>query len=162
MRSARFGLLLPGVILACQRTPAPNSVPVRQAIEAHNANAERWYLNRQVDSLAAIFAEDVWQLPPNMAPIVGHDSLRAFWTNALTWGRWEFDLQTQDVVTAGSLAVERGRYALKFTPGAQAPMPAFEDRGNYVVLWRQDADGEWRVVWDASVSELPPPGPPAR
>ena len=158
----RFGFLLPGVILACQRAPAPTSVPVRQAIEARNANAERWYLNGQVDSLAAIFAEDAWHLAPNMAPLVGRDSFRAFWTNALRWGRWEFDHQTQDVVTGGSLAVERGRYALKFTPGEQAPMLGFEDRGNYVVLWRQDTDGEWRVVWDAPVSELPPPGPPAR
>jgi ketosteroid isomerase-like protein len=131
---------------------------VRQTIDAHNASVERWYLAGNVDSLVTVFAEDVWQLPPNMAPVVGRDSLRAFWTNALNWGRWEFDLQTQDVVTSGSISVERGRYTLKFTPGAQAPMPAFEDRGNYVVLWRQEPDGQWRAVWDAPVSELPPPG----
>jgi ketosteroid isomerase-like protein len=37
-------------------------------------------------------------------------------------------------------------------------MPSHEDRGNYVVLWRLEADGEWRIVWDAPVSELPLPG----
>lgn len=160
MRRSPLGVWLAAVLLACQRSPAPNPQAVRQTIEAHNASVERWYLAGHVDSLLSVFAEDVWQLPPNMAPVVGRDSLRAFWTTALTWGRWEFGLQTQDVVTSGSIAVERGRYTLKFTPGAQAPMPAFEDRGNYVVLWRQDPDGQWRAVWDAPVSELPPPGAP--
>jgi len=129
---------------------------VRHAIEANNANAKRWYLAGQVDSLVGLFAQDVWQLPPNMPPVVGRDSLRAFWTTAFKWGRWEFDLQTQDVATGGSIAVERGRYTVKFTPRAQAPMPALEDHGTYVVLWRQELDGRWRAVWDAPVSEVPP------
>lgn len=158
MRRLPLGLLLPAVLLACQRAAAPDPEAVRQTIDAHNADVERWYVAGNVDSLVTVFAEDVWQLPPNMAPLVGRDSLRAFWTNALNWGRWEFDLQAQDVVTSGPLAVERGRYTLKFTPAAQAPMPAFRDRGNYVVLWRRDPDGRWRIVWDAPVSELPLPG----
>jgi len=160
MRRSLVGLLLPPVLLACERTRAPDPEAVRQTIDAHNASAERWYLAGHIDSLVSLCAEDVWQMPPNMAPLVGRDSLRAFWMNAVNWGRWEFDLQTQDVVTSASLAVERGRYTVKFTPAAQAPMPAFEDRGNYVVFWRQDPDGQWRAVWDAPVSELPPASPP--
>jgi len=155
-------LLVLSVFVACQRPRASDVAQVRRAIEARNASAERWYLAGQVDSLVTVFAEDVWQLPPNMPPVVGRDSLRAFWTNAFKWGRWEFDLQSQDVVTRDAIAVERGRYTIKFTPSGQAPMPAFEDRGNFVVLWRQGADGEWRAVWDAPVSELPPPGAPPR
>ncbi|MGH2524097.1 MAG: YybH family protein [Anaerolineales bacterium] len=160
MSRSLVALLAPAVLLACQRTPSPDAETVRRAIEARNASAERWYLAGHADSLATLFADDVWQMLPNMAPLVGRDSLRAFWTTAVRWGRWEFDLQTQDVVASGSLAVERGRYSLKFTPGAQAPMPALEDRGSYVVLWRRDPDGQWRAVWDAPVSERPPAGAP--
>ena len=94
-----------------------------------------------------------------MAPVVGRDSLRAFWTSAFKWGQWTFSLKAQDVVTSGSIAVERGRYTLAFKPGPQAPMPALQDRGNYVVFWRQDPDGQWRAVWDAPVSEIPLPTP---
>lgn len=161
MLSSRLCLYLPALVLACQRSAPSNPQAVRQAIEARNASVERWYLAGQVDSLVSVFAADVWQLPPNMAPVVGRDSLRAFWADAFKWGRWEFHLQAQDVVTRDSIAVERGKYTLKFTPGAQAPMPALNDRGNYVVLWREDPDGQWRAVWDAPVSELPPAGAPA-
>jgi hypothetical protein len=37
-------------------------------------------------------------------------------------------------------------------------MASFEDRGNYLVHWRLEADGQWRAVGDAPVSELPIPG----
>lgn len=156
MRHWRLGLLGAAVLLACHHNPTPDRQDVRRVIDAHNVNVARWYLAGQIDSLVNSFAPDVWQLPPNMAPVVGRDSLRAFWTNAFKWGRWEFGLHAEDVVTSGSIAVERGRYTLKFAPEvADAPMPAFQDRGNYIVLWRQDADGRWRAVWDAPVSELP-------
>ena len=160
MTSFRVALLLPVIVAACRPAPAADPGAVRPAIEALNANAERWYRAGQADSLAAMFAEDAWQLPPNMPPVHGRDSLRAFWRTAFTWGSWEFDLETQDVATGGAIAVERGRYQLKFTPGPDAPMPAVEDRGTYVVYWRQDSDGQWRAVWDAPVSELPPAGAP--
>lgn len=155
-----LGFLLAATLQGCQRPSGPAAV--RQIIDEHNANAERWYAAGHIDSLAALFAEDVWQLPPNSPPVIGRDSLRSFWTNAVKWGRWEFALAAQDVVTSGSLAVERGRYALKFTAAPQAPMPSFADSGNYVVLWRQDQDGQWRAVWDAPVSVVPPAGQPKR
>ncbi len=153
-----FGLI--ATLEGCQRPPRPDPAGVRRIIDERNANAERWYAAGQVDSLATLFAEDVWQLPPNSPPLVGRDSLRSFWANAIRWGRWEFDFAAQDVVTSGPLAVERGRYALRFTAAPQAPMPSIVDSGNYVVLWRQDRDGQWRVVWDAPVSVVPPGGQP--
>jgi ketosteroid isomerase-like protein len=161
MHRVLLGIVLAAALPGCQRPPGTDPEAVRQIIDAHNANAERWYATGHIDSLATLFAEDVWQLPPNRPPLVGRDSLRRFWTSAVQWGRWDFDLATQDVVASGPLAVERGRYALKFTAGSQAPMPSFADSGNYVVLWRQDRDRQWRAVWDAPVSVVPRVGQPS-
>jgi hypothetical protein len=36
-------------------------------------------------------------------------------------------------------------------------MVSFEDRGNYLVHWWHESDGQWRAVGDAPVSELPIP-----
>ena len=155
-----LGIVLIAALSGCQRAATTDPKAVRQIIEDHNAQAERWYAAGQVDSLADLFAEDVWQLPPNSRPVVGRDSLRRYWATALKWGGWDFALATQDVVTSGPLAVERGRYAVRFTATPHAPLPSFADSGNYVVLWREERDGQWRAVWDAPVSVLPPPGQP--
>ena len=135
----------------------PNSDDVRLVIEGHNANAVRWYASGDVDSLVSIFAEDAWQMPPNSPPLVGRTAIGEFWRNAVGWGKWEFTLKAQAVDVGGLMAVERGKYVLRFTAGSGAPpgMSSFEDRGNYLVHWRQDGDKEWRIVADAPVSELP-------
>jgi len=85
--------------------------------------------------------------------------MREFWTQALQWGEWTFTLETQEVVASGSVAVERGRYTVSFSAGPSAlpGMRSTEDKGNYVVMWRRERDGQWCIVWDAPVSTVPLP-----
>lgn len=132
---------------------------IRKVIERHNADAIRCYATGDGESLASLFAEDGWQMPPNNPPLVGRDAIREFWRNALRWGKWDFTLTVQSVDVSEPIAVERGTYVLRFTAGTGAPpgMQSCEDRGNYLVHWRHEPDGDWRIVADAPVSELPLP-----
>jgi ketosteroid isomerase-like protein len=135
-----------------------DTVSIRKIIEKHNENLAGWYLSGDIDAAAQVFAEDCWQMPPNTEPLVGRSAYRAFWKQAVQWGDWRFTLETQDLLVSGDIAVERGKYILNFQAGPTAPpgLISNEDRGNYVVMWRLDPDGEWRVVWDAPVSTVPP------
>ncbi len=157
---ALMAILLP-LAGGCQGEPASDPAAVRQIIEANNARITGWYATGQADSIADFFATDAWQLPPNMAPLVGRDSIVAFWRNATRAGKWTFQLAVQEVMVEGSLAAERGTYAVTFEAGPGAPFPSFQDQGNYVVVWRREADGVWRIVWDAPVSTVPLPQPTA-
>ena len=130
---------------------------VRDIIETKNKEVVGCYASGDIKRLGQVFTEDVWQMPPNSPPLVGREALVGFWSEAMTWGDWAFHLDTQDVVVSSSIAVERGTYRLSFDAGSGAPpgMASFEDYGNYVVAWRHDEDGEWRILWDAPVSEQP-------
>lgn len=137
-----------------------NSDEVRRSIEKQNATAVRAYAAGDAETLAAMFAEDALQMPPNLPALVGRIAIREFWREAFGLGKWIFTFATQSVDVSGQMAVECGKYVLRFTAGTGAPsgMKSFEDRGNYLVYWRQESDGQWRVVADAPVSELPLPG----
>ncbi len=151
-------LLLCIFVAACASEPSTTTDSVRETIERHNANLVRWYAAGDIDSVASVFSEDAWQMPPNSPPLVGREAIRAYWRQAVEWGHWGFTLSTQDVQVSGPMAVERGKYVLEFTAASDAPpgMASFEDRGNYLVHWRLEPDGEWRIVGDAPVSDLPP------
>ena len=137
-----------------------NPDEVRRSIERQNAKAIHAYATGDADALAAIFVEDAWQMPPNLPAVVGRTAIRDFWRGAFGWGQWQFTFETQTVSVSGPMAVERGKYVLRFIAGASAPpgMSSFEDRGNYLVHWRLDGDKQWRIMDDAPVSELPLPG----
>jgi ketosteroid isomerase-like protein len=145
------------LLSACASVSPQSSDAVREAINRNNANAVRWYAVGDIDSIASLFAEDAWQMPPNSSPLVGREAIRGFWRQAVQWGKWEFTLEAKDVDVSGQMAIERGKYVLRFTAGRGAPpgMASFVDRGNYLVHWRHEADGNWRAVGDAPVSELP-------
>ena len=155
MRSAAIVMII--VLSGCAVDRTQSAEDVRELIDRNNANAVRWYATGDVDSLVSIFAVDAWQMPPNSPPLVGREAIRGFWREAVKWGKWEFTLQAQDISVSGQMAVERGKYSLKFTagPGAPAGMASFQDRGNYLVHWRHESDGQWRALSDAPVSEMP-------
>jgi len=145
---------LVGMALGQKRTDA--SADVRKVIEAYNADLGRYYASGDVDSIMSFFAEDARQMPPNGPALEGREKMRAFWKQAVSWGRWNFALTTVSVTANPPLAVELGRYKLQFTPGQAAPpgMKASVDTGNYVCYWRLDNDGKWRVVYDIATSDM--------
>ncbi|HUI61294.1 MAG TPA: DUF4440 domain-containing protein [Steroidobacteraceae bacterium] len=148
------------LIAACSSSDDPHKV--RAIVDKANTDAAQWYASADLKSLGSLFTEDAWQMPPNSPPLIGREAIVKFWQQATGWGKWDFSLQAQDVTVSGPMAVERGKYVLKFAAGPDAPknMTSFEDHGNYLVQWKKGADGVWRIAADAPVSEVPlAPGP---
>ena len=158
MRNVLVSILL---MLVSVTSFSHDTQDVRKIVDRANTDASRWYASGDIDAVARLFSKDAWQMSPNSPPLVGRDAIAKYWKQAVQWGKWQFTLRAQDVEVSGPMAVERGKYVLKFTAGPAAPagMPSFEDRGNYLVYWRHEKDGQWRVVADAPVSELPLNGP---
>jgi ketosteroid isomerase-like protein len=59
---------------------------------------------------------------------------------------------TASASKAGDLGYTSGTYQFSMTGPDGKPIP---DKGKYVVVWKKDASGKWKVVADIFNSDLP-------
>ena len=105
-------------------------------------------------SAAALYTEDATLLPPNSEPIRGRQAIQAFLASLVKMGTRELKLETVDVEYLHDVAYEVGAYELKMEPeGGQA----VTDRGKYVVVWKRESVGPWKLavdIWNTSAPLL--------
>ncbi len=125
---------------------------VRQAIESANMKFVEAFNRRDVASVAALYDENATVLPPNSQVLKGRRRIEEFWNGAIEMGVREVALKTIDVEHSGDLAYEIGAYNLKVQPkGGQATT----DAGKYVVVWKRQADGAWKLAADIWNTDSP-------
>lgn len=98
---------------------------------------------RDLDGMMAIYAADARELLPGLPPIVGRDSIRAFYRELIErHPRFAHEFEAEEIVLAesGDLAVVRGTY--RFTPDTRRPDETRS--GKFVGVWRR-RDGDWRL-----------------
>ena len=137
-----------------RRTP----LRVREAITAVNDEFLGCFAEGgDADCIASYFTEEGQMLLSNTPAQAGPEAIRRFWRQALGWGQWEVGFNSLLIEPSEPLAIERGRYTIRFTAGPGAPpgRPSTEDRGTYLVHWRHDGDGKWRIAVQAFISEVP-------
>jgi quercetin dioxygenase-like cupin family protein/ketosteroid isomerase-like protein len=135
---------------------AADTEGARRELIARARSFERWLETGQIDSLATLVTDDYQALAPN-EPIVAGKTAWLEWTRQLLrLGRWSEQLTTESTEVNGPLAVQRGRYILRFVPGAGAPAgtTAMSDTGKFLWHWRK-VDGQWRLAAAAWSSDLP-------
>jgi uncharacterized protein (TIGR02246 family) len=135
----------------------PDETKVRETIDGLNQELVECWNGGEYECVAGFFSEDGWQMMPNAQAQAGPDAIRRFWQQAFGWGRWEFSTETALLEQSGPVAIERGKYTIRFAADAAAPpgRPSSQDRGNYITHWRLESDGRWRVAAQALVSEVP-------
>ena len=135
-------------------TAAPDAAAVRQSIDSADARFGAAALKGDTAALAGFYTDDALFMSSNAPAARGHDAIAknfAGMTSAMKLST--FKLQAQDVVVAGDYAVETGTYDLTFsTPKAAKPT---HDVGKYLVLWKKQTDGSYKILRDISNSDLP-------
>jgi uncharacterized protein (TIGR02246 family) len=98
---------------------------------------------RDVDRYVDLLAEDVVWLPPGQPALRGRSAFAAWVRPFFERFSYEFDLVGPTVRLAGDWAVERGGFTTRMGPleGGQRG----HHTGNYMILWRRDSDGRWRI-----------------
>jgi ketosteroid isomerase-like protein len=99
------------------------------------------------DAVAAFYTDDAVLLVPN-APIARgnaaiRDAFRAHGAGAT------LNFAPDRIVQSGDVAYEYGHYTMG--------MGSMNDQGNYVTVWRRQANGDWKIVEDSVNSSMPAP-----
>jgi ketosteroid isomerase-like protein len=134
-------------------TAAKSGGDARSAIEAADARFSESFNKGDVAAAASIYDADATLLAPNMPAINGQPAIADYWQGGWKAGVRNVKLTTTEVSTHGNEASEVGTYELE----VQAPdgTVAARDHGKYIVLWKRDANGEWKWHRDIYNSDVP-------
>jgi ketosteroid isomerase-like protein len=157
MRPTILAVTAAVALLACRPATPDTSAAARQAIDAANANWARLTAAGHADSIAQYYQANAVLLPPNMPPVRGRDSIRAFFAVLNTSPPPTLALRAEEVWASGPSATEMGRWIFTWPAGATLPpgAPAV-DSGKYLVHWVQE-NGQWLMAHDIWNSDLPMP-----
>jgi uncharacterized protein (TIGR02246 family) len=100
--------------------------------------------------VAQSFTEDAVRIPPHEEPHLGREAIEAWLTGI--YELISYELTRDKIGGADGFAYVRGSYAITLRPkGAPGPI---SDQGDFLEVWRREADGTWRVaeaIWNTRV-----------
>ncbi len=143
---------------ACQTAPTPEPKrDVAADTTAINALGDQYTVaanSNDAVAVAATFADDGIEMPPNQAAIDGRQAIQAryealFKDNAVKHAHTPLETQV-----AGDWAYQRGNYTNTVTPKSGEPM---EDSGKYLNILKRQPDGSWKIYRLMRNSNNPPP-----
>jgi uncharacterized protein (TIGR02246 family) len=134
-------------------SPPPDPTALRDAIQAREKEWSEAFRAGNAAGVAALYTEDAVQVQASGDGYRGRDAItKAMQAQFDTLAVTAREDITEEVFPAGDYVVEIGRYSYQGTSKAgNKPRSA---AGRYMVLWRKDADGVWRLHRDIG-SEAP-------
>jgi ketosteroid isomerase-like protein len=145
-----------GLTAACTSGVTPDT---RQAdVQAVKDTEAAWLSDtalRDSARFASYYAEDALVLSPNQPMIAGKNKIQAGLTTLMADPNFALTFHSARVEASkgGDLVYTIGAYSRTASdPISKQPVT---DKGNYLTVWKKQADGNWKVVTDMDNSELP-------
>ncbi|HUF86153.1 MAG TPA: SgcJ/EcaC family oxidoreductase [Thermohalobaculum sp.] len=141
-------------LAACQGGSGGGGGQASSEIAAVNAEFQAAFNRGDPQAMAALYSEDAVILAPGAPWLEGRAAVAQVWQNVLGQGVRDLDLETVDLEVQRSSATELGRFTLTVPDGqgGRRTLP-----GKYVVHWKRDPNGAWRLHWDIW-NDSPPQG----
>lgn len=139
----------------CQTEPGPaglseaDQAAIRRNLADFVKNAQAQ--SRDDKASASCYEEGAIMLAPNHAPILGRAAIQAFLASFPPFS--DYRLETLDLEGRGDMAYERGTSSMTLTVPGQPPAAW---RSNYLVIWRKQSDGSWKVSREVFTPDAPP------
>jgi uncharacterized protein (TIGR02246 family) len=137
---------LPERTLVSLETDADQQAAGEKAVEAGAAAWMEAFNAKDIDAMAAYYAEDAVLLPPNAPAVFGRDAVLASVKEMFASGLG-VELEDLEIKVENDLGYKAGRYRVISEDGS------LMDRGKYIEIWTKE-DGRWvlhRDIWNSSV-----------
>ena len=146
--------------LACS-SPAPSDSRAADepAIRQTDDASLKAIAAKQLDATVSFYDEGASLFAPNAPIATGREEIRQAWTQMFAAPGFALRPKTTkvEVARSGDLAYAQGTYEFTANDPKGAPVT---DRGKFVVVWKKQTDGAWKVVADIWNSDLPPASGP--
>jgi uncharacterized protein (TIGR02246 family) len=129
-----------------QQKPADLRPASEDAVRATAAAWNQAFIAKDVEKIVSFYADDASLFPPGSGIDTGKEAIHAAWVALVTTPGFSASINTTKVEAArsGDLAYEEGTYLL--TTKVKGELKA--EKGKYVVVWKKQADGNWKAVAD--------------
>ena len=123
------------------------------AIKAADAAWLRAFVERDLERAAGLCDERGSMLVPNAPIATGKQAIRKIIARGFAMPGYELDWRPDKagVARSGELGYTSGKYRVKFKNAAGKMV---FDKGKYLMVWKKQADGEWKVLFDMNNSDL--------
>jgi len=150
--------LAAGLIVACSNKPGVPAPPPdtraadEAAIRANDQDFARAAQAKDLDRAVAHYMDDAVLFAPGSPAVVGRDNIRKYFQPIIDGPAMQFtfsDVQV-DVARSGDIAQDRGSFKATGTDAQGKPNT---QEGMYVLVWKKQADGSWKISADTSANE---------
>ncbi|MGD1211854.1 MAG: SgcJ/EcaC family oxidoreductase [Candidatus Acidiferrales bacterium] len=122
------------------------------AIRANDADFAKFAAAKDLDKCASLYLDDAVLFSPGVPAVVGKDNIRKSFERMLAAPNMQFTFSdvTVDVARSGDLAEDRGSMQVTVT---DKKGKSTTQTGQYVLVWKKQADGSWKVAADTSAND---------
>jgi len=156
-------LLIPAAALvlltACTQAPPPPPPDTRAADEKairdqETAAGQAWNA-KDLDKILALYADDATLMLPNTPALSGKAAMTPALKGALADPNFALTIQNTSVEASkgGDLGFVRGSYMVHQSDPKTKKTTM--EKGNYVIVYKKQADGSWKIAADTAIPEAP-------
>jgi ketosteroid isomerase-like protein len=158
--SRRAAIAFLGVVtlLAPAFFPTATAVPQASTIATLAKIREAWVQDlrtKQLEPILKLYTPDAVFFQPSGERIIGSAALRTLFQNVMATFHSDLILHSQTLETSGDLAYDSGDFQETLTTIATGTK--ITSKGSYIIIFKYQSDGGWRIVQHAWTG-TPPPG----
>jgi len=132
---------------------AQNADTAADDVRAADAAWLKVYSAKDLNKSVAFFDEQGSMLSPNDPIATGKAAISKLIAGDFTFGDLTWQVDKAGVSKSGDLGYTSGRYKFSFKDPSGKPAT---DNGKYLTVWKKQADGSWKVLFDMFNTDQPP------